>query len=133
MNEEQYQNQLDIFNSSGNDSIKQMVYKYVATVCEAQDSIIESTIRKIGGTEFEKITIDRDKVIEALTMYRDKDQYVKIRHAKWIYRGHHEFHGHVFECSVCGRYLFANSKEHVYGEYPYCHCGAKMDEEEKQQ
>lgn len=54
----------------------------------------------------------------------------EVRHGKWIYCGHHEFHGHVFECSVCGRYLFANSKEDVYVEYPYCHCGAKMDEEE---
>ncbi len=51
----------------------------------------------------------------------------EVRHAKWIYCGHHEFHGHVFECSVCGRYLFANSKEDVYVEYPYCHCGAKME------
>lgn len=51
----------------------------------------------------------------------------EVKHAKWIYCGHHEFHGHVFECSVCGRYLFANSKEDVYWEYPYCHCGAKME------
>lgn len=51
----------------------------------------------------------------------------EVRHAKWIYCGHHEFHGHVFECSVCGRYLFANSKEDVYWEYTYCHCGAKME------
>ena len=51
----------------------------------------------------------------------------EVRHGKWIYCGHHEFHGHVFECSVCGRYLFANSKEDVYVEYPYCHCGAKME------
>ena len=51
----------------------------------------------------------------------------EVRHGKWIYCGHHEFHGHVFECSVCGRYLFANSKEDVYWEYPYCHCGAKME------
>ena len=55
----------------------------------------------------------------------------EVRHAKWIYCGHHEFHGHVFECSVCGRYLFANSKEDVCDEYPYCHCGAKMDDEDK--
>ena len=37
------------------------------------------------------------------------------------------------KCDVCGRYLFANSKEDVYVKYPYCHCGAKMDEEETQQ
>ena len=56
----------------------------------------------------------------------------EVRHGEWIYCGHHEFHGHVFECSVCGRYLFANSKEDVCVEYPYCHCGAKMDEEEQE-
>ena len=56
----------------------------------------------------------------------------EVKHGKWRYCGHHEFHGHVFECSVCGRYLFANSKEEVYWKYPYCHCGAKMDEEEQQ-
>lgn len=123
MNEEQYQNPLDIFNSSGNDSIKQMVYKYVATVCEAQDSIIESTIRKIGGTEFEKITIDRDKVIEALTMYRDKDQYEKIRHGRWIRKKPNL--GAVW-CSECDRAFDGDSN--------FCpNCGARMDEEEKQQ
>lgn len=51
----------------------------------------------------------------------------EVRHAKWIYKGHHEMMGHVFECSVCGRWRFANSTEHVIEEYPYCHCGAKME------
>ena len=51
----------------------------------------------------------------------------EIRHARWIYKGHHEMMGHAFECSVCGRWRFANSIEHVIEEYPYCHCGAKMD------
>lgn len=116
MNNDQYQNPLDILNSNGNDSIMHTVYKYVTTVYEEQDSIIESHIRKIGGTEFEKITIDRDKVIEALTMYRDKDQYEKIRHAMW-YNPPHELHS---TCSYCGRpgYNFHN----------FCpNCGAKMD------
>lgn len=121
MNEEQYQNPLDIFNSSGNDSIKQMVYKYVATVCEAQDSIIESHIRKIGGTEFEEITIDRDKVIEALTMYRDKDQYEKIRHAQWYDTTPPRF----YVCSYCG-----GAGHSIYKFCPWC--GARMDEEEQQ-
>lgn len=135
MNEEQYQNPLDIFNSSGNDSIKQMVYKYVTTVCEAQDSIIESTIRKIGGIEFEKITIDRDKVIEALTMYRDKDQYQKIRHARWKIDDCCEICATEFTCSCCGESWCTSEmtdKEFV-ASTKYCpNCGARMDEEEKQ-
>lgn len=51
----------------------------------------------------------------------------EVRHGKWIYKGHHEMMGHAFECSVCERWMFANSPDHVVEEYPYCHCGAKMD------
>ena len=86
--------------------------------------------------------IDADKAKEKKVYSKDRHEYVvpvaeldwlptadvqEVRHGKWIYCGHHDFHGHVFECSVCGRYLFANSKEDVYVEYPYCHCGAKME------
>lgn len=50
----------------------------------------------------------------------------EVEHAKWIYKGHHEMMGHAFQCSVCERWMFANSLENVTEEYPYCHCGAKM-------
>lgn len=49
----------------------------------------------------------------------------KVRRAKWIYMGHHEMMGHVFRCSVCERWMFANSPECVVEKYSYCHCGAK--------
>lgn len=52
----------------------------------------------------------------------------EVRHGKWIYEGHHEMMGHAFQCSVCGRWMFANSPENVIEEYPYCHCGAKMED-----
>lgn len=51
----------------------------------------------------------------------------EVRHGKWIYKGHHEMMGHVFQCSVCKRWMFANSTEHVIEGYPYCHCGAKVE------
>lgn len=50
----------------------------------------------------------------------------EVRHGKWIYCGHHEMMGYVFKCSVCERWMFAHSPNHVVGAYPYCHCGAKM-------
>lgn len=50
-----------------------------------------------------------------------------VKHGKWIYRGHHEMMGHAFECSVCERWMFTVFPKHVIGEYPYCHCGAKME------
>lgn len=55
----------------------------------------------------------------------------EVKHGKWIYKGHHEMMGHAFECSACERWMFANSIKNVVGEYPYCHCGAKMDLEER--
>lgn len=89
--------------------------------------------------------IDRDVAIKMITkdapdlVYYNKEEAIdclecvptadveEVRHAKWIYKGHHEMMGHVFQCSVCERWRFANSTEHVIAEYPYCHCGAKME------
>lgn len=51
----------------------------------------------------------------------------EIRHGKWVYKGHHEMMGHTFQCSLCGRWIFANSLDCVIKGYPYCHCGAKME------
>lgn len=51
----------------------------------------------------------------------------EVRHGKWIYKGHNDMMGYVFQCSVCGRWRFANSLENVIEGYPYCHCGAKME------
>ena len=51
----------------------------------------------------------------------------EVRHGEWIYEGHHEMMGHVFRCSICERWMFTNSPKHVVEDYPYCHCGAKME------
>lgn len=51
----------------------------------------------------------------------------EVEHGKWIYKGHHEMMGHAFQCSVCERWMFTVFPKHVIGEYPYCHCGAKME------
>lgn len=60
----------------------------------------------------------------------------EVKHGKWLYRCYHKMMGHEFECSVCRRWICANSPNHVVEEYPFCHCGAKIDgveglEEEK--
>lgn len=51
----------------------------------------------------------------------------EVKHGRWIYCGHHEMMGHAFQCSVCERWMFTNFPKHVIEEYPYCHCGAKME------
>jgi hypothetical protein len=65
--------------------------------------------------------IDRDLAIEMITndapdlVYYNKKDAVdclkcvpladveEVRHAKWIYKGHHEMMGHAFQCSACER------------------------------
>ena len=51
----------------------------------------------------------------------------KIRRGKWIYRSYHPRMGHAFECSVCKRWTLTMFPKGVVEEYPYCHCGAKME------
>ena len=89
--------------------------------------------------------IDRDLAIEMITkdapdlVYYNKEEAIdclecvptadveEVRHGKWIYKGHIDMMGYVFQCSVCWRWMFANSIKNIIGEYPYCHCGAKME------
>ena len=51
----------------------------------------------------------------------------EVKRGHWIYKGHNDMMGYVFQCSVCWRWRFANSPENVIEAYPYCHCGAKME------
>lgn len=51
----------------------------------------------------------------------------EVRHGKWIYRGNNWKMEHAFECSVCERWMFTGFPKYVVEEYPYCHCGAKME------
>ena len=51
----------------------------------------------------------------------------EVKHGKWIYRGHNGKMEHAFECSVCERWMFTDFPKYVAEEYPYCHCGARMD------
>lgn len=93
--------------------------------------------------------IDADKLIEQFKeRHGNRSEYLKIytlseiinvidqqptadveevQYGKWIYEDYHETMGHAFQCSVCMRWMFTNSPEYVVEEYPYCHCGAKIE------
>lgn len=52
----------------------------------------------------------------------------EVKHGKWIHRGHNGQMEYAFECSVCERWMFTDfPPKYVVKEYPYCHCGARMD------
>lgn len=56
----------------------------------------------------------------------------EVRHGKWICRGHNGKMEYAFECSVCERWMFTDfPPKYVVKEYPYCHCGAKMESVEE--
>lgn len=46
------------------------IYNYTVKVVDEQESIIMQEIRRIGGENYHTITIDKNKVVEALKMYK---------------------------------------------------------------
>lgn len=51
-------------------------------------------------------------------------------HGEWIPTGQYS---HSYKCSVCGRTLFniTDGAKNVSKHYPFCHCGAEMRKERK--
>lgn len=56
-----------------------------------------------------------------------------VIHGHWIYKGDNHYGlndwSHKFECSVCGREVKLHRKKDI-AEFPYCHCGARMEKVE---
>lgn len=51
----------------------------------------------------------------------------EVKHGKWKYCGRSQtMCKHTFQCSECLRIEFVTHKSKIK-DYPYCHCGAKMD------
>lgn len=83
--------------------------------------------------------IERDAAIEAAKHAWAKDlepsQYIEalpaadvapVIRATWVFTtdfGPSE----LYHCSRCGREEVRFGKSSIYKQYPYCHCGAKMD------
>ena len=50
-----------------------------------------------------------------------------VRHGRWLLVRPGEWTA-AMKCSECGRRISVNPKEVILEkDYPYCHCGAKMD------
>lgn len=108
-----------------NDDLYKITCNIQAKIAEKQEKVIMQTIQEIGGDKFCEITFDRNKVIEALTMYKNKDKYAEVVHGEWIY----DYSGECVpgtdaplcqKCSECGEY--------TVNEENFCpNCGAKMD------
>lgn len=65
-----------------------------------------------------------------------------VRHGRWIelkndpvFQEEYDDNKRVYYCAKCNRYITIDADvlaeygdESLYEEFPYCHCGAKMDE-----
>ena len=72
-----------------------------------------------------KIRIE-EEAIEALDRAIESLENQKIGH--WIRQKGVYGLADTCECSVCGRTIYAGN-ENDLKDYPYCHCGAKMEGE----
>ena len=50
------------------------------------------------------------------------------KEGKWIKEYDNSSLDGLYHCSVCGRKLWIHNEESVL-DYPYCHCGSKMESE----
>lgn len=50
-----------------------------------------------------------------------------VRHAHWIKKGVYR-DGVFYKCSACPRGVFTDDGISTVKDFPYCHCGARMDE-----
>lgn len=109
------------------------------------ESFIEGELLKV--TQEMGLDVDREELLKALKY--DRGQYekgyadgcrVSRKHGRWdigsrAYKTLDEWDEEIFvKCNLCGReeyvpFEFEDQKmiEYAKQQYPYCHCGAKMD------
>lgn len=52
-----------------------------------------------------------------------------VRHGHWIFKQRISENCIRYSCSVCNRWVQDGEGKNPVERYPYCHCGARMDEE----
>ena len=108
-----------------NDDLYKITCHIQAKITEKQEEVIMQSIQEIGGDKFYEITFDRNKVIEALTMYKNKDKYAEVVHGEWIDDKHNRARK---ICSICFNSRPRENDHEFRSATNYCpNCGAKMD------
>lgn len=82
------------------------------------------SIQRANGVEIytdEAVPVEHLKNVPAADV-------VPVRHGKWLPI---VSYNNTYKCSECGRLLadIADGLKMVAKHYPYCHCGAKMEED----
>ena len=99
-----------MMNCNIDDDMYRFVYEARCSIVEKQDEIIYQAISHIGGKEFRHITIDKSKVLEALTDYvrkeKNKADFVEVVRCK--------------DCKQCDHSYPAKAKDEEALEGWYC-------------
>ena len=66
-----------------------------------------------------------DDAIKALEQEPRKGHWIKEESV-------YGWDGHSYQCSECGRSIHLDTAMESLIDYPYCHCGAKMESEVKE-
>lgn len=112
--------------------IEDYVIECATRLVEEQEEAILKTIQHIGGSVFIDITVDKNKVIEALTDYQKKikgkseSSVDEVKHGKWFLLD--ECSNEGVYCSVCSKKVYKKDYANQKLKSNYCpNCGAKMD------
>lgn len=92
----------------------------------AEDCISRQAAIDVVKKWFDLIELNSDICVDGLISLPSVQPQPKK--GKWIeVEGVYGVKNGMYECSECGRVIFLDDEESPYEDYPFCHCGAKME------
>lgn len=94
------------------------IHTITAKIVEEQDEMLRKVVHHIAGNVYEEITVDKNKVFDALSKATAKKPIIDT----------HSLEGRVvLTCPVCGRWLYIIGLGRQF-KFKYCsNCGQKFD------
>lgn len=87
---------------------------------EYEENRCKNSTPLIGTCSFDNATLR-----EELANFLEADVET-VRHGEWIHNEGYDKRDNFYMCSLCGRTINIICGDRL-DNYPYCHCGAKMD------
>ena len=94
--------------------------------------VMERTVKR--NSIWNKVTNASGQGLEEIINEIPSEDVEPVRHGKWeatewaVNSSGEILIGRIYRCSECGRIIDLEHGE-TLDDYPYCHCGAKMDGE----
>ena len=95
--------------------------RYVDVEPSKVDEVIETELGMYDTVE-----------LKEMLKYFPTADVAPVIHAHWVLKAKISENCFRYNCSHCNRWVQAGAKENPAERFPYCHCGARMDEEVEQ-